>query len=250
MGKVLNYLIEKLRDDGALHFSLIDPVDVVENSIEKIATTIEDSGSDAIMVGGSTLSMQKWLDTLILGLKRCTTLPVILFPGNPAMLSPYADAVWFMSLLNSANPFFVSEAQALAAPLVKKLGIEPIPLAYIVLRSSSSVGFVGHVRDFPEHKPELVAMYALAAQYMGFKFVYLEAGSGAEKPVSTEMIRVVRKFLEIPLIVGGGIKSPRVAYEIVKAGADCIVTGTILEEKLSILPSIVKAVKKAGREKK
>ncbi|HDM24203.1 geranylgeranylglyceryl/heptaprenylglyceryl phosphate synthase [archaeon] len=250
MGKVLNYLIEKLRDDGALHFSLIDPVDVVESSIEKIATAIEDSGSDAIMVGGSTLSMQKWLDTLILGLKKCTTLPVILFPGNPAMLSPHADAVWFMSLLNSANPFFISEAQALAAPLVKKLGIEPIPLAYIVLRSSSSVGFVGHVRDFPEHKPELVAMYALAAQYMGFKFVYLEAGSGAEKPVSTEMIRKVKKFLEIPLIVGGGIKSPKVAYEIVKAGADCIVTGTILEEKLSILPSIVKAIKKAGREKK
>jgi len=183
-------------------------------------------------------------------LKKCTTLPVILFPGNPAMLSPHADAVWFMSLLNSANPFFISEAQALAAPLVKKLGIEPIPLAYIVLRSSSSVGFVGHVRDFPEHKPELVAMYALAAQYMGFKFVYLEAGSGAEKPVSTEMIRKVKKFLEIPLIVGGGIKSPKVAYEIVKAGADCIVTGTILEEKLSILPSIVKAIKKAGREKK
>jgi len=250
LGKVLNYLIEKLRDDGALHFSLIDPVDVVESSIEKIATAIEDSGSDAIMVGGSTLSMQKWLDTLILGLKKCTTLPVILFPGNPAMLSPHADAVWFMSLLNSANPFFISEAQALAAPLVKKLGIEPIPLAYIVLRSSSSVGFVGHVRDFPEHKPELVAMYALAAQYMGFKFVYLEAGSGAEKPVSTEMIRKVKKFLEIPLIVGGGIKSPKVAYEIVKAGADCIVTGTILEEKLSILPSIVKAIKKAGREKK
>ncbi len=247
---VLNYLLDKLSDEGAVHFSLIDPVDVDERSIERIASAIKASGSDAIMVGGSTLSTQEWLDTLILRLKENIDLPIILFPGNPAMLSPHADAVWFMSLLNSTNPFFISEAQALAAPLVKKFGIEPIPLAYIVLRSSSSVGFIGHVRDFPEHKPELVAMYALAAQYMGFKFVYLEAGSGAEKPVPMEMVSLVKRHLDIPLIVGGGIRTPEVAYNIIKAGADCIVTGTILEEKLSVLPGIVRAIKKAGSERK
>ncbi len=105
---VLNYLLDKLTEEGAIHFSLIDPVDVNERSIERIASAIKASGSDAIMVGGSTLSTQEWLDTLILRLKENIDLPIILFPGNPAMLSPYADAVWFMSLLNSTNPFFIS----------------------------------------------------------------------------------------------------------------------------------------------
>lgn len=169
-------------------------------------------------------------------------LPVILFPGGVGGISGRADAIFFMSLLNSRNPYFITKAQALGAFQVKRLGLEPLPMAYLIVEPGESAGFIGEADPLPRHKPKIAASYALAAQYMGMKFVYLEAGSGASNPVPIEMIRYVKKAVDIPVIVGGGIREKKEAVRISKA-ADILVTGTIAEESFEKLKDLVDAVK-------
>jgi phosphoglycerol geranylgeranyltransferase len=156
---------------------------------------------------------------------------VILFPNALSGLSQYADAVFFMSLLNSINPYYLSGAQALGAPFVKRYRLEPIPLAYLIIgEHTGAAGFVGNANPIPKDKPELAAIYALAAEYLGMRYVYLEAGSGAKATVTTEMVRAVRKNSSIHVVVGGGIRSPTQAQSLAKAGAQLIVTGTVSEQ--------------------
>jgi len=178
-------------------------------------------------------------------------IPLILFPGNITGITGHADAIFFMSLLNSANPYFLVDAQAIAAPTIKRLGLEAIPLGYIILGSGGAAGFIGYARPIPYSKPSLALAYALAGQYLGKRLIYLEAGSGAEEPVPPRVVSTVKQVLEVPLIVGGGIRKPEQAEAAVKAGADIIVTGTIVEEEGSEvrIRSLVEAVEKAARER-
>ncbi len=157
------------------------------------------------------------------------TSPVILFPGNVTGVAPSADAIFFSCLLNSENPYFITGAQALGALAIRKHNIEAIPMAYLIVGDGNAAGFVGNARGIPPHKPGLAAMYALAAQYFGMRFLYLEAGSGADGRVSQAMIAAVRRVFEGTLVVGGGINSPETATLASKAGADVIVVGTMLE---------------------
>jgi phosphoglycerol geranylgeranyltransferase len=152
-------------------------------------------------------------------------------PNDVAGLSQYADAVFFMSLLNSINPYYLSGAQALGAPLVKRYGLEPIPLAYLIIgEHAGAAGFVGNANPIPYDKPELAAIYALAAKYLGMRFVYLEAGSGAKQIVSPKIVKAVKNTCHMHIIAGSGIRSPSQAKALVDAGADLIVTGTIAEK--------------------
>ncbi|MEM0056883.1 MAG: geranylgeranylglyceryl/heptaprenylglyceryl phosphate synthase [Candidatus Geothermarchaeota archaeon] len=219
--------------------------------ITLIFSFVNDSNTDAIMVGGSTVADPIHFSNVVLEIKACTNLPVIIFPNNVASITKYADAIWFMSLLNSMNVYYIIGAQMLAAPLIKKYGIEPLSMAYIVVGEGKTAGFIGQANPIPLDKPELALAYALAAEMLGFEFVYLEAGSGATKPIPPEFVSFVRKGLgRCRLIVGGGIREPSVAYHLAKAGADIIVTGTILTHDPTGLKEIVRAIKKAGREKK
>jgi len=143
---------------------------------------------------------------------------------------PGADAILFSSLLNSENPYFISQAQTLGAPSVLKFGLEPLPTAYLVIGEGTSAWFVGSARGIPFDKPNIAAAYALAAQFLGMRFVYLEAGSGAKTSVKPEMIKTVRKSFNGFLIVGGGIRDAKTAKNIVKSGADAVVIGTFLEK--------------------
>lgn len=230
MKKVEGYLISKIKEKGCIHLALLDP-DKVENAKE-IAKTIKEVGSSAIMVGGSTHIGKSSLDDLIKELKSGSDLPIILFPGSVASISKYADAIWFLSVLNSINPYYITGAQALSAPIIKACNLEAIPLGYIIVSPGGSAGFISQANTIPPDKPEIAAMYALAAQYMGMRFVYLERGSGSNEPVPIKMIEKVRNFLdESHLIVGGGIKNKHQAKEIAKAGAEIIVTGTLLESE-------------------
>ena len=169
---------------------------------------------------------------------------MILFPNDVAGLSQYADAVFFMSLLNSTNPYYISGAQALGAPLVKKFRLEPIPLAYLIVGDNpGAAGFVGNANPIPNDKPELAAIYALAAEYLGMRFVYLEAGSGARDMVSPKMVSTVSKASRASIIVGGGIRSVSQAKMLVHAGAQLIVTGTVAEKAgIQKLREIIRAV--------
>jgi phosphoglycerol geranylgeranyltransferase len=229
VGTVEKYLLEKIESEGAIHITLIDPEKVTPPQASRIVAKASLSGTAAIMVGGSTFVSTTHLDSVVKAVKRTVRIPVILFPNNITGISRYADAIWFMSLLNSVDPYFLIGAQVLGAPLVKKYRLEPIPMGYIIIGDGGTAGIVGKAVPVPYNKPELAAAHALAGQYLGMRFIYLEAGSGAKKPVPPEMIRVVKSYVDVPLVVGGGIKTRGQALAAASAGANIIVTGNIVE---------------------
>ncbi|TSA16743.1 MAG: geranylgeranylglyceryl/heptaprenylglyceryl phosphate synthase [Nitrosopumilales archaeon] len=244
MPNVESYLNDTLKRKKALLFVLIDSEISEVKSAVKLAKEVERIGASAILVGGSSATDQLGMAQTVKILKKALKIPIILFPGNVTGVVPGADAILFSSLLNSDNPYFISQAQALGAPNVLKFGLEPLPTAYIIIGEGTSAWFVGSARTIPFEKSNLAAMYALSAQFMGMRFVYLEAGSGAKSNVKPEMVAAVRKVFKGFLIVGGGIKSAQTAAKIVKAGADAIVIGTMLEKggSLKTLNDIVKAI--------
>jgi phosphoglycerol geranylgeranyltransferase len=228
-GKVEQYLLKKIQNDGAIHLTLIDPEETTAASASSIARKAEEGGTAGIMVGGSTFTSTSHLDNVVKTIKRVVKIPVILFPNNVTGISRYADAIWFMSLLNSTDPYFLVGAQILGAPLVKRFGLEAIPMAYIIVGEGETAGVIGKATPIPYAKPELAAVHALAAQYLGMRFVYLEGGSGAKEPVPATMINMVKKMIDVPLIVGGGIRKKEHVESAVSAGANIIVTGNVIE---------------------
>ncbi len=231
VGPVEAYLLENIRKKGAIHLTLIDPEKVTAPSSSRLAETAESFKTTAIMVGGSTSTLTTHLDNVIKAIKRTVEIPVILFPNNITGISKHADAIWFMSLLNSLDPYFLIGAQVLGASMIKKYGLEPLPMGYIIVGEGGTAGIVGRAVPIPYEKAELAAVHALAAEYFGMRFVYLEAGSGANTPVPTPMIESVNKTINVPLIVGGGIRDGNQATSAVTAGADIIVTGNITEKE-------------------
>lgn len=229
VGKVEKYLLERITMEKTIHVTLIDPEKVTAQQASIIAKGAWVSGTSAIMVGGSTFVSTKHLDNVVKAIKQSIKLPVILFPNNVTGISRHADAIWFMSLLNSVDPYFIMGAQILGAPLIKRYGLEPIPMAYIIVGEGGTASIIGKAVPIPYNKPELAIAHALAGQYLGMRFVYLEAGSGAKNPVPPEMIHAVKSQINVPLIVGGGIKTKDQALAAASAGADVVVTGNVVE---------------------
>ena len=227
MSRVENYINDELKKHKKICFALLDSENFKD--IVGVAKKVESLGASAILVGGSSAIDQLDLDKLVIAIKSIVSIPVILFPGNVTGVSPNADAILFTSLLNSEDPYFISGAQALGALLVKKYNIEPLPTGYIIIGDNTTAWFIGRAKGIPFEKFNIAVMYSLAAQYLGMRFVYLEAGSGAKKNVSAEMISSVRKYYDGLLIVGGGIKNSAIAKELAEAGADILVVGTLLE---------------------
>ncbi|HVP40979.1 MAG TPA: geranylgeranylglyceryl/heptaprenylglyceryl phosphate synthase [Candidatus Krumholzibacteriaceae bacterium] len=230
VGKVEKYLLNRIKQNGAAHLTLIDPEKVTTASAASTASAAEKCNTAAIMVGGSTSMSTSHLDNVLKAIKKSVKIPVILFPNNVTGISRYADAIWFMSLVNSLDPYFLIGAQILGAPMVKKYALEAIPLGYIIVGEGGTASIVGRAAPIPYEKPELAVAHALAAQYLGMRFVYLEGGSGVSTPVPPQMIQMVKSQIDIPLIVGGGIKTGEQAKKAVAAGADIIVTGTVIEQ--------------------
>lgn len=244
IGDVENHLENVIKQQGVAHLTLFDPEKLTPAAARQLAIEVKKAGTSAAMVGGSTATSIYQLDAIVRAIKT-SGLSVILFPNDVSGLSQHADAVFFMSLLNSINPYYLSGAQALGAPLVKRFRLEPIPLAYLIIgEHSGAAGFVGMANPIPYDKPELAAIYALAAEYLGMRFVYLEAGSGAKQSVPPDMVRAVKKTCRMRIITGGGIRTPSQAKSLVDAGAHLIVTGTIAE-KASVrkLREIIRAIR-------
>uniref|UniRef100_A0A7C4BBL2 Geranylgeranylglyceryl phosphate synthase n=1 Tax=Ignisphaera aggregans TaxID=334771 RepID=A0A7C4BBL2_9CREN len=245
-GMVYKLIERELSSGSKVHFTLIDPEKAQSMEwLSKVLKRVVDAGTDAILIGGS---LQVFVDDVekIVTLVEEFDKPSILFPGNLTGLARNADAVLFISLLNSDNPYYIVGAHIVAAPLIKRIGLEVLPTGYIIVGNwDASVSIMGRARPIPYDKPGIGAAHALAAKFLGMKFVYLEAGSGAPQPVPTAFVSVVKKAIEDTiLIVGGGIRSSDKAVEILKAGADVIVTGTVVEEKLEDAVKIIEAVKK------
>jgi len=252
-GKIENYINDKIAADGAIISIIVDPVDypTPQKAVETAVMAYK-AGFDLIAVGGSIGAQGKLLDTVTSAIKEKVKIPVILFPGNIATITPYADAIYFMSLLNSRNPYWLSQAQTLAAPLVKQLHVEALPVGYIVVEPGGTVGWVGDANIVPRSKPQIAASLALAGQYLGNRVIFTDAGSAANEPIPTDMVKTVRRAIDVPYLVAGGIRTAKQAADIVSAGADWIQIGTAAEKSKNpekTLTEFVKAVKNAGKKK-
>jgi len=236
--------MKKLKEEK-LHFTLLDPDKDNELKPADLAMIADMAGTDAILVGGSSPITKTKLDQTIRQIKKRTELPVILFPSSVGYLSSLADAVFYMSLLNSNDPRYIIREPAKGAPIIKKMGIEPISMGYLVIEPGMTVGKVGKAELIKRDDVKSAVEYAIHAQYLGIKFFYLETGSGSPEPVPAKMIKAVKKEIDIPVIVGGGISTPKIAREEIKAGADIIVTGTSLEKgEIKQVQEIISAIKK------
>jgi phosphoglycerol geranylgeranyltransferase len=229
-GKVERYLEDRLQG-GPIHFTLIDPDKSPGDRAATVARRAVEHGSHVILLGGSTGISREGMGRAAAAVKKAVEVPVVIFPEGPGSLAPEADAVLFMSLLNSRNLDLVIRTHARAAPTVRSMGLEPIPMGYLVIAPGMRVGEVGQVDVVARDDVASATGYALAAQYLGMRFIYLEAGSGAPEPVPASMVRAVRAAVEIPVIVGGGIRSGADARALLEAGANVLVTGTITEEE-------------------
>ncbi|MEE9593271.1 MAG: geranylgeranylglyceryl/heptaprenylglyceryl phosphate synthase [Thermoplasmata archaeon] len=242
--KVLDYLRQKL-GEGKVHMTLLDPDKASERSLGDLAASATDVGTDAIMIGGSTGISQAHLDAQVEEVQRSTNLPVILFPASARSISPHADAIYFMSLLNSRSVQHVVREQQRAAKEIRDMGLETLSMGYVVVEPGMKVGEVGKADLVPRDAPEEAVKYALTAELFGMDLFYLEAGSGAPAPVPTAMIQAVKRESHLPLFVGGGIRGYDAAREVVEAGADVVVTGTVVERPngKAFLKDIISAVK-------
>jgi phosphoglycerol geranylgeranyltransferase len=211
--------------------ALIDPDNFDKKRATLVAKDAEKMGFSCIFIGGSTLGDQNHLDDVVLAVKRNVTCPVILFPGNITGISRHADAILFSSLLNSTNTYFIIGAQAIGAIQVNRYNLEAIPMGYLVFGDESTTSFIGQVRPIPYGKPSIAVMYAMAAQYLGMRALYLEAGSGSSRPMPATLVKAVRSHFKGLLIVGGGITTSKVATMLAEAGADLLVIGNLLETK-------------------
>lgn len=228
---VYQQLLDIKTEKGAGYIVLIDPDKKNDDSLNDQVKTANENGVDALFVGGS-LMMDGNHNDRVARIKEISNIPVIFFPGGVSQLNPHYDAMLFMSLLSGRNPQYLIGEQVVSAPIVKDLGIEVIPTSYLLFNggANSSVEVISGTTPLPLNRPDLAVAHGLASEYLGKKLIYLEAGSGAINPIPVDVIKAVSSQVSVPLIVGGGIKTPEAAAERVAAGASFIVTGTVLEE--------------------
>ena len=240
---VFSQLNSVIDEKGAAYVVLIDPDRKNENLLESRVESANESGVDALFVGGS-LMMDRKCKERVKRIKDVSNIPVIFFPGGVGQLNAYYDAMLFMSVISGRNPHYLIGEQAIAAPIVKDIGMETIPTGYILMDggAGSTVEFMSGTRPIPMNRSDIAVAHALAGQYLGMKLIYLEAGSGAKEPVGNNVVEAVTETLDIPVIVGGGIRNAETASEKVIAGASIIVTGTVIEENSSLMSELADAI--------
>ena len=244
-------LIDDLRKEKkrALHFSLIDPDRQSPAMAGRLARLCREAGTDALLVGGSSRFPVSLLERTVRAVKAQADLPTILFPGSARSVTAAADGVLFMSLLNADHPKYFIREQARAAPWIERTGLPAISVGYIVVSTSRRRTSVERrtARDrIGKDDVDKAVSYALAGRYLGLSCLYLEAGSGADEPVPPRMVAAVKSRTGLPILVGGGIRTPSRAARLAAAGADVIVTGTVVECDISRLRGIILAVQKHG----
>jgi len=243
--KVFKHLTAVAEKKGGAYFVLIDPDTRKDAELKDFVKEICAQGADAILVGGSLILDAGFQKTIEL-VRENSTLPVIIFPGSVQQLSPKADAVLYLSLISGRNPYYLFGEHVIAAPTIRKLGIEPISTGYMLFESgrTTTAEFMSNTRPLPVGKPDIAVAHALAAQYMGMQTVYLEAGSGADRAIPNEIVKAVSGYIDIPVIVGGGIRMPEEARLKSEAGATFVVTGNIYDnsDNIKLINEFARAV--------
>lgn len=229
---IYHHLLKIIETKGAAYLILLDPDRLSNEDLRAFINKCNESDVDGFLVGGS-LMLNGVIDSFIKNIKKLTMLPVIIFPGAVDQVSSFADAILYLSVVSGRNPEHLIGKHVLSAPLIKRAGLEPISTGYILIESgiSTTAQYMSGSSPIPRNKPEIAAATALAAEYLGMKLIYLEAGSGAMQTVPNEMVKTVSSICSVPVIVGGGIKSPAAAREKVESGAKIIVTGNFFENR-------------------
>lgn len=238
----MNTFYQKLQDKSKKRIALlVDPDGYDTRSLEELIGHINLHPPDLLLVGGSILF--KPIEITITALKLGCKIPVFIFPGNVFQLSDRADGILFLSLISGRNPEFLIGNHVLAAPHLRRAGIEVIPTGYMLIQNgnSTSVEYMSHTRPIPADKTDIAVATAMAGEMLGLQALYLEAGSGAARPVAPGMIRAIRKNISLPLVVGGGIRTAEAALELFSAGADMIVVGNAMEKDPGLIQAFCEA---------
>lgn len=241
---ILHGLREKQQQGKKSIAILVDPDKVEDNtSLIQLLHLASENYVDYIFVGGSLITTTN-LATVVGVIKQHVSMPVILFPGNTMQIEPQADALLFLSLISGRNPELLIGQHVVAAPIIRNAKLEVIPTGYVLINSGriTSVAYISNTTPIPDDKYSLAACTAMAGEMLGLQAIYLDAGSGAEKEISSKMIAAVRKSVKIPLIVGGGINTGQKAQNALEAGADVIVIGNALEKSPALLTEIAERV--------
>jgi putative glycerol-1-phosphate prenyltransferase len=222
---------------------LVDPDKVSAEQITELCALANDASVDYLFVGGS-LVVTNHLDEVVQNIKKETDIPVILFPGSPNQITPFADALLYLSLISGRNPELLIGQHVISAPMVKQSGLEIMSTGYMVIDGGAptTVSYISNAAPIPHDKKEIAVCTAMAGEMLGMKLIYMDAGSGARRPISEGMIASVASHISIPLIVGGGITDPEKAYLNCRAGADIIVVGNAIEKDISLLKEMSSAV--------
>lgn len=223
---------------------MLDPDKVDLASFPYLLAESVQQGVDYFFVGGSLIT-QYAMPEMIAAIRKHTQIPAILFPGSSLHIEPTADAILLLSLISGRNPELLIGQHVIAAPILKRSGLEVLPTGYMLVESgrSTTVSYISNTTPIPHDKPSVAACTAMAGEMLGLQLMYLDAGSGAQKPVSAAMIAAVRQAVDTPIVVGGGINSIDKAYAALEAGADVIVVGNGIEENPDLLPEIAQAVR-------
>lgn len=240
---VYQTLLEKKRSGQKSFAVLIDPDKITPSSLDALLKLAIEAKADYFFVGGS-LVVSNQLDACILQIKKQTAIPVVLFPGSPSQLSTYADALLYLSLISGRNPELLIGQHVLSAPFVKKSGLEIMSTGYLVVDGGAptTVSYISNATPIPADKPDIAMCTAMAGEMLGMKLIYMDAGSGAKKAISEEMITSVATHIEVPLIIGGGIRDAEKAYRTGKAGADVIVIGNAIEKDPHLIKEMAAAI--------
>ena len=242
--KIYTTITKLANDNKKMLAILVDPDKQDFACLNKTIAICNNADVDFIFVGGSLLTSGDLAKTVRF-IKENSSIPVILFPGSPNQITNYADGILFLSLISGRNPEFLIGNQVVAAPFVKKSNLEVLSTGYMLVDggTQTTASYVSNTNPLPYDKPEIAAVTALAGEYLGMKLIYIDGGSGAKKCVSLEMIKKTKEIISIPLLIGGGIRTPQAANEIYLAGADMLVIGNGAEENRALITEIA-AVKK------
>ena len=238
-----------IKQSGQKAFAvLVDPDKMDIKQVPAFCELAIKANTDFILVGGSLMVSDR-LEELVLEIKKSCNIPVILFPGSPNQLTPYADGLLYLSLISGRNPELLIGQHVISAPVVKKSGLEIMSTGYMVIDGGAptTVSYISNATPIPHDKKEIAVCTAMAAEMLGMKLMYLDAGSGAQRPVSEAMIQAVSGNIDAPLIVGGGITTAEKAFAAAKAGADLIVVGNAIEKDITLLTKISEAVHSASK---
>lgn len=236
-------MLAKKREGKKSFAVLIDPDNVNEEKIEELTGLATSAVVDYLFVGGS-LVISNHLDEVVRYIRSNCSIPVILFPGTPSQVSRYADGLLYLSLISGRNPELLIGQHVISAPAVRKSGLEIISTGYMVIDGGAptTVSYISNASPIPADKNEIALCTAMAGEMLGMKLIYMDAGSGARHPIREEMIACVASHIEVPLVVGGGIRDPEKAYRNCKAGADIIVVGNAIEKDASLIREMSAAI--------